>query len=117
MDGLCTIIVMVKSKSTLITIDEQILFNMTLIFFQLGGGILLVLTWIASSTIIVRKGKGDKTRTIPLARVQKESLTKWLEIREDYAREIKSEALFITRLGTRYTGEIIRKIIKSLKAN
>jgi site-specific recombinase XerC len=32
---------------------------------------------------------------------------------EDYAREIKSDALFITRLGTRPTGESIRKIIKS----
>ncbi len=66
-----------------------------------------------SFTITVRKGKGDKTRTIPLARAQKESLTKWLEVREDYAREIKSDALFITRLGTRPTGESIRKIIKS----
>ena len=34
--------------------------------------ILLALTWIASSTITVCKGKGDKTRTIPLARTQKE---------------------------------------------
>jgi site-specific recombinase XerD len=66
-----------------------------------------------SSTITVRKGKGDKTRTIPLTRAQKESLIKWLEAREDYAREIKSGALFITRLGTRPTGESIRKIIKS----
>jgi integrase/recombinase XerC len=64
-----------------------------------------------SSSIIVRKGKGDKTRTIPLARAQKESLTQWLEVREGYAREIKSEALFITRLGTRPSGESIRKII------
>jgi integrase/recombinase XerD len=66
-----------------------------------------------SSTIIVRKGKGDKARTIPLARAQKESLTKWLEVLEDYARDIKSDAPFITRLGTRPTGESIRKIIKS----
>ena len=29
------------------------------------------------------------------------------------AREFKSDALFITRLGTRPTGESIRKIIKS----
>ena len=65
-----------------------------------------------SSTITVRKGKGDKTRTIPLARAQKESLIKWLEVREDYAKDIKSDALFITRLGTRPTGESIRKIIK-----
>ena len=34
-------------------------------------------------------------------------------MREGYAREIKSDALFITRLGTRPTGESIRKIIKS----
>ena len=32
-------------------------------------------------------------------------------MREGYAREIKSDALFITRLGTRSTGESIRKII------
>jgi len=48
-----------------------------------------------------------------LARAQKESLTIRLEVREDYAREIKSDALFITRLGTRSTGQSIRKIIKS----
>jgi site-specific recombinase XerC len=47
-----------------------------------------------------------------LARAQKESLTKCLEVREGYAREIKSDALFITRLGTRSTGESIHKIIK-----
>jgi integrase/recombinase XerD len=34
-------------------------------------------------------------------------------VREDYARDIKSDALFITRLGTRLPGESIRKIIKS----
>jgi site-specific recombinase XerC len=66
-----------------------------------------------TSTITVHNGKGDKTRTIPLARTQKESLTNWLEVREDYAREITSDALFITRLGTRPSGESIRKIIKS----
>ena len=64
-------------------------------------------------TIIVRKGKGDKTRTIPLARTQKESRTIRLEVCGDYTREIKSDALFITRLGTRPTGESIHKIIKS----
>ena len=69
--------------------------------------ILLLLTWIASSTITVRKGKGDKTRTIPLARAQEESLTIRLEVRKDYAREIKSDALFITRLGIRTSGESI----------
>ena len=36
-----------------------------------------------------------------------------LEVREDYARDIKSDALFITRMGNRPTGESIRKIIKS----
>jgi len=45
--------------------------------------ILLVLTRIASSTIAVCRGEGDKTRTIPLARAQKESLTIRLEVRED----------------------------------
>ena len=65
--------------------------------------ILLVLTRIASSTIAVCRGEGDKTRTIPLARAQKESLTIRLEVREDYARKIKSGALFITRVGTRPT--------------
>ena len=50
---------------------------------------------------------------IPLARAQKESLTIRLAVQEGYAREIKSDALFITRLGTRPTGESIRKIIKS----
>ena len=52
-----------------------------------------------SSTITVRKGKGGKTRTILWAWAQKESLTKWLEVREDYARDIKSDALFIARFS------------------
>ena len=34
-------------------------------------------------------------------------------MREDYAREIKTDTLFIARLGTRLTGDSIRKIIKS----
>jgi site-specific recombinase XerD len=65
------------------------------------------------STIMVRKGKGDKPRIIPLAKPQKESLIKWLEVRQQYAQEIKSEAVFVTRLGTRPSGESIRKIIKT----
>ena len=69
--------------------------------------------WNLEFAVPVRKGKGDKTRTIPLARAQKESLTIRLEVREDYVREMKSDALFITRLGTRPSGESIRKIIKS----
>ena len=69
--------------------------------------------WNLEFAVTVRKGKSDETRTKPLARAQKESLTIRLEVREDYAREIKSDALFITRLGTRPTGESIRKIIKS----
>ena len=69
--------------------------------------------WNLEFSVTVRKGKGDKTRTIPLVRAQKESLTIRLEVREDYAREIKSDALFLTRLGTRATGESISKIIKS----
>jgi site-specific recombinase XerD len=66
-----------------------------------------------TSTITIRKGKGDKTRVIPLARPQKESLTEWLRVRNDYAREIANEATFITRLGTRPTGESIRQLVKS----
>jgi len=66
-----------------------------------------------ASTITIRKGKGDKTRIIPLGRQQKESLTKWLEVREQYAKEIKTEAVFITRLGSRPTGESIRQLVKS----
>ena len=34
-------------------------------------------------------------------------------MRQSYAREIKSDALYITRLGTRPIGESILKIIKS----
>jgi site-specific recombinase XerC len=56
--------------------------------------------WNLEFSVTVRKGKGAKTRTTPLARAKKESLTIRLEVREDYAREIKSDALFITRLGT-----------------
>lgn len=65
------------------------------------------------ATITVRRGKGDKQRVIPLAGPQKESLSAWLEIREQYAGKIRSEAVFITRLGTRPTGESIRQLIKS----
>ena len=65
------------------------------------------------ATITVRRGKGDKQRVIPLAGPQKESLTSWLEVREHYAGKIRSEAVFITRLGTRPTGESIRQLIKS----
>jgi site-specific recombinase XerD len=66
-----------------------------------------------TSTITIRKGKGDKARVIPLAKPQKESLTKWIKVRSDYARDNKSEAVFITRLGTRPTGESIRQLVKS----
>jgi len=65
------------------------------------------------ATITVRRGKGDKQRVIPLAGPQKESLSAWLEIREQYAGKTRSEAVFITRLGTRPTGESIRQLIKS----
>lgn len=65
------------------------------------------------ATITVRRGKGDKQRVIPLAGPQKESLSAWLEIREQYAGQSRSEAVFITRLGTRPTGESIRQLIKS----
>jgi site-specific recombinase XerD len=66
------------------------------------------------ATITVRKGKGDKLRVIPLAGPQKESLATWLKIRTDYyAGEIKTEAVFITRLGTRPTGESIRQLVKT----
>ena len=66
-----------------------------------------------TSTITIRKGKGDKMRVIPLAKPQKESLGAWLKAREGYAREINNEAVFITRLGTRPTGESIRQLVKS----
>lgn len=65
------------------------------------------------STIRIRKGKGDKPRVIPLAGPQKESLSAWLDVRSLYAKKIKSDAVFVTRIGTRPTGESIRKIIKA----
>ncbi|HOZ37047.1 MAG TPA: tyrosine-type recombinase/integrase, partial [bacterium] len=65
------------------------------------------------ATITVRKGKGDKLRIIPLAGAQKESLTDWLAVREHYAGRIQSDAVFITRLGGRPTGESIRQLVKS----
>ena len=65
------------------------------------------------ATIMVRRGKGDKQRVIPLAGPQKESLNAWLSVREQYAGKSRSEAVFITRLGTRPTGESIRQLIKS----
>lgn len=65
------------------------------------------------STITIKKGKGDKTRVIPLAKPQKESLSLWLKVRADYANSIESEAVFITRLSTRPTGESIRQLVKS----
>ena len=65
------------------------------------------------ATITIRKGKGDKTREIPLAKPQKQSLVGWLEVRKQYAQEIKSDAVFITRLGDRPTGESIRQLIKA----
>jgi site-specific recombinase XerD len=60
------------------------------------------------ATITIQKGKGGKTRIIPIPKQQKESLQKWIEVRDNYAREIKLEAVFVTRLGTRPTGESIR---------
>lgn len=65
-----------------------------------------------TSTIKIRHGKGDKSRVLPLAGPQKESLSAWLKVRDFYAQKIKSEAVFITRIGTRPTGESLRKIIK-----
>lgn len=65
------------------------------------------------ATITVRRGKGDKQRTIPLAGPQKESLAAWLAVREQYAGKIRADAVFITRLGTRPTGESIRQLVKS----
>lgn len=64
------------------------------------------------ATITIRHGKGDKTRVIPLARPQKDSLSAWLQVRDKYAYDIKSDAVFITRLGTRPTGESIRQLVK-----
>jgi len=65
------------------------------------------------ATITIRRGKGDRTRIIPLARPQKESLASWLGVRPNYAGTIRSEAVFITRLGTRPTGESIRQLVKA----
>ncbi|NMC35218.1 MAG: tyrosine-type recombinase/integrase [Veillonellaceae bacterium] len=65
------------------------------------------------ATITIRKGKGDKLRVIPLAGPQKDSLAAWLEVRSDYAAKIKTEAVFLTRLGTRPTGESIRQLVKT----
>jgi len=65
------------------------------------------------ATITIRKGKGDKLRVIPLAGAQKESLADWLAVREHYPGKIQSDAVFITRLGTRPTGESIRQLVKS----
>jgi site-specific recombinase XerD len=66
-----------------------------------------------TSFITIRKGKGDKTRIIPLARPQKDSLLEWLKVRESYANQIKTDAVFVTRLSTRPTGESIRQLIKA----
>ena len=66
-----------------------------------------------TSSITIRKGKGDKTRIVPLARPQKDSLIKWIKVRDSYADQIKTDAIFVTRLGTRPTGESIRQLIKS----
>ena len=67
---------------------------------------------ILIATIHVRRGKGNKSRIISLARPQKESLSDWFTVRNNYAKEIKSEAIFITRLGIRHTGEFIRQLVK-----
>ena len=66
-----------------------------------------------TSSITIRKGKGDKTRIIPLAKPQKDSLFEWIKVRDGYADQIKTDAIFVTRLGTRPTGESVRQLIKA----
>ena len=62
-------------------------------------------------SILVRSGKGSKSRLLPLGRCAREALQKWLQIRSQMAQPTE-KALFISRRGTRLSGRNIQLRLK-----
>lgn len=55
-------------------------------------------------------GKGDKERTIYLTPATKSAITQWIEVRNSI--ETPSQALFITKFGTRMSNRSVQDVVK-----
>ncbi len=58
-------------------------------------------------TIVVKKGKGGKSRIVPVGKFAIKAITTWLQVRNDIA-VVASPALFISRRGKRIAGRTVQ---------
>lgn len=59
--------------------------------------------------VVVRQGKGLKERTVPLSRLAREALERWLEVRPLFANQM----LFVSQSGSSLDSRDIQRLIKN----
>ncbi|MGI9213040.1 MAG: tyrosine recombinase XerC [Methylococcaceae bacterium] len=61
---------------------------------------------INDASVLIRQGKGNKSRVVPVGRQARDALSQWLTVRENYAHAGVA-ALFVSRLGKRIAARTV----------
>ena len=63
---------------------------------------------------LVVTGKGNKTRYLPVGSKAVSAIQRWLQLRQDYSKDVNLPALFLSRLGKRISPRNVQSRLKQL---